>query len=241
MNIKALIFDVDGTLADTEESHRRAFNRAFERHGLRWQWSAEDYARLLKVAGGKERMQVYVDSLPLDPAERSSLKALVPAIHRTKVQEYALLIREGLVPLREGVAHLIEEAERAGVCLSIASTTTLANIEALLSANLGRDALDRFSVIGAGDQVKSKKPAPDIYLYVLEELHKRAVDCVAVEDSANGLAAAKAAGLYTVVTPSRWTSDEDFAAADLEIPSLGALLHPLWDIEAQFASRLVAR
>jgi HAD superfamily hydrolase (TIGR01509 family) len=234
MKIKALIFDVDGTLADTEEAHRRAFNRAFEQHQLAWHWSAHEYARLLEITGGKERLGAYVGSLGLDAAERGELQARIPAIHATKTENYTQLIREGLVPLREGVARLIDEAEHAGVKLSIASTTTLANIEALLSVNLGPGALDRFRVIGAADQAQRKKPSPDIFEYVLEQLQERPADCVAIEDSANGLAAAKAAGLFSVITPSPWTRLENFADADLVLPSLGSSPHPLRDIENRF-------
>jgi beta-phosphoglucomutase-like phosphatase (HAD superfamily) len=235
MKIKALIFDVDGTLADTEEAHRRSFNQAFERHGLGWHWSAEDYARLLKTTGGKERIGAYVDSLTIDDAERRELKAQISAIHATKTENYAQLIGEGLVPLREGVVRLIEEAELAGVSLSIATTTTFANIEALLSVNLGRGALDRFRVIGAGEQARRKKPAPDIFEYVLKELQESAADCVAIEDSGLGLAAAKAAGLFTVVTPSPWTRGENFEGADLVLSSLASSPHPLQDIEERFS------
>ena len=131
------------------------------------------------------------------------------------------------MPLRDGIARLLDEAAAAGVRVAIASTTTFANIQALLTANLGADALARFAVIGAGDEVARKKPAPDIYLHVLAELGLRAPACVAIEDSANGLAAAKAAGLFTIVTPSYWTRSEDFAAADLLVPTLGTAERPL--------------
>ena len=234
MNIKALIFDVDGTLADTEEAHRRAFNRAFEQHRLPWHWSAHEYARLLETTGGKERLGAYVDSLGVDAAERCELRARIPAIHATKTENYTQLIREGLVPLREGVVRLIDEAEHAGVKLSIASTTTFANIEALLSVNLGPGALRRFRVIGAAEQAQRKKPWPDIFEYVLGQLQERPEDCAAIEDSANGLAAAKAAGLFSVITPSPWTRRENFAGADLVLPSLGSSPHPLRDIENCF-------
>ena len=234
MNIKALIFDVDGTLADTEEAHRCAFNRAFEQHKLAWHWSADEYARLLKITGGKERIGAYVDSLAIEAAERRELHPQIPAIHATKTENYAQLVREGLVPLREGVTRLLDEAERAGVSVSIATTTSFSNIEALLSVNLGRDALANFSVIGAAEQAQRKKPAPDVFEYVLKELQECAADCVAIEDSTNGLTAAKAAGLFTVITPSPWTRGEDFAGADLVLPSLGSSPHPLRDIENRF-------
>jgi beta-phosphoglucomutase-like phosphatase (HAD superfamily) len=235
MKIKALIFDVDGTLADTEEAHRCSFNRAFELHRLRWHWSEPEYAGLLKITGGKERIGAYVDSLAIETGERRQLQAQIPAIHATKIENYTELVREGLVPLRDGVARLIEEAEQAGVRLAIASTTTLANIEALLTVNLGGRGLTRFSVIGAADQALRKKPAPDIFEYVLKELQERAADCVAIEDSAGGLAAARGAGLFTVITPSRWTLGEDFGGADLVLRSLGASPHPLRDIENCFS------
>jgi HAD superfamily hydrolase (TIGR01509 family) len=235
MKIKALILDVDGTLADTEEAHRCAFNRAFEAHNIPWNWDAHEYARLLAVTGGKERIGAYIDSLAIDAAARHELRARIPAIHATKTANYTQSIHEGLVPLREGVARLLDEAERDGVSVSIASTTTLANIEALFTVNLGRGAFDRIKVIGAADQVMRKKPAPDIFEYVLEQLQESATHCVAIEDSAHGLAAAKAAGLFTVVTPSPWTLGENFAGADVVLSSLGSSAHPLRDIEDRFS------
>lgn len=236
MRIKALIFDVDGTLADTEETHRRAFNAAFERHRLEWRWSAPQYARLLATAGGKERLAAFVDSLPIWPSERRLLAARIPEIHETKTAIYTRLVDEGVAPLREGVGCLLESAEQAGVSLAIASTTTLANIEALLGAALGARALRRFAVVGAGGAVARKKPAPDIYLFVLRELRLPAAECVALEDSSLGLAAAKAAGLFTVVTSSRWTAGENFAAADWVLPSLASCERPLEEMERRFTA-----
>jgi HAD superfamily hydrolase (TIGR01509 family) len=227
MKLKALIFDVDGTLADTEEAHRRAFNEAFDQLELPWNWSRPTYAHLLLTTGGKERIGAYVDSLDLSPAERQALNGRVDHIHRIKTHHYARLVLEGQAPLRDGVARLIDEAERAGVRLAIATTTTFANIEALLRTALGADALGRFAVIGAGDEVARKKPAPDIYHLVLERLDLIPQECVAIEDSANGLRAAKAAGLCTIVTPSYWTRTEDFSSADLVLPSLGGAERPL--------------
>jgi beta-phosphoglucomutase-like phosphatase (HAD superfamily) len=223
VKLKALIFDVDGTLADTEEVHRRAFNLAFGRHGLDWNWDRPLYARLLLTAGGKERLGAYIDSLPLGVVEHRALRQRIPAIHQTKTDLYASMIAAGSIPLRDGVERLIDEAAGANVQLAIASTTTLANIEALLQATLGRHSPHRFAVIGAGDQVRHKKPAPEIYRFVLRELNRPADQCAAIEDSATGLAAAKTAGLYTVVTPSAWTQGEDFSAADLVLPSLHSL------------------
>jgi beta-phosphoglucomutase-like phosphatase (HAD superfamily) len=239
MKLKALILDVDGTLADTEEAHRCAFNEAFRDHGLDWNWSKPKYAHLLQTAGGKERLAAHIDSLELAPDERSALRARIGGIHRTKTAHYRRMIDEGSVRLREGVARLIDEARDAGVQLGIASTTTRANIEALLRQTLGPNAIGLFTVIGAGDQVRHKKPAPDIYEYVLCKMAKVAGDCAAIEDSAIGLNAAKAAGLFTVVTPSYWTRTEDFSAADLVLPSLGSFERPLMQPAAALVGNTV--
>lgn len=227
MKLKALIFDVDGTLADTEDAHRCAFNAAFEEHGLDWNWSKPKYADLLLTAGGKERLAAYIDALPAMPDEHRALHERIAAIHRSKTEHYTRMIREGRVPLRDGVARLIGEARSANVRLAIASTTTLANIDALLRIHLGKEARELFAAIGAGDEVPRKKPAPDIYLHTLRKLAETAAECAAIEDSALGLKAAKAAGLFTIVTPSYWTRSEDFSEADLVLPSLGSPGRPL--------------
>ncbi len=227
MTLEALIFDVDGTLADTEEAHRTAFNLAFEHFRLGWTWAPADYRRLLQVTGGKERIASYIDSLAVSSAERQRLKQRVPEIHAEKTKRYSAFVADGSVPLRTGVRRLIDEALTAGCKLAIASTTTSDNIEALLQATLGADGLDLFSVIACGDQVPRKKPAPDIYQLTLQTLEMRPEHAVAFEDSAHGLAAAVGAGLWTVVTPSFWTAGSDFSAAGLELDSLGDPDRPL--------------
>lgn len=223
MRLSGLIFDVDGTLADTEEAHRCAFNEAFEQLRLGWNWSKPEYARLLLTTGGKERLAAYITSLPLPQTELDALTSRIGEIHRAKTANYTRKVLAGGIPLRDGVERLLDEAARCGVRLGIATTTTMANIEALLRTNLGADALKRFAVIGAGDHAARKKPAPDIYDYVLHHLNAAPRECVAIEDSANGLRSAKAAGLFTIVTPSYWTEAEDFSAADLLLPSLGSI------------------
>jgi len=234
MRIKALIFDVDGTLADTEEAHRSSFNRAFEQHGLDWNWSKAEYSHWLKTPGGKERLRACIDSKTLPPAEHRALYERVPALHRSKTDIYARLVHDGQVPLRDGVRRLLDEAASAGVRLAIASTTSRENIDALLSVDLGEGAVRRFSAIGAGDEVRRKKPASDIYELVLRRLGESAAECVAIEDSFHGLTAARGAGLFTVVTPSQWTSGEDFSAADLQLASLGSCDRPLMELEYAF-------
>jgi HAD superfamily hydrolase (TIGR01509 family) len=227
VNLQALIFDVDGTLADTEETHRLAYNVAFEHHGLDWHWSKPRYAELLHVTGGKERLAAHIQSLRLDPERKAGLLARVRDIHRTATDYYSAWVAEGRVPLRDGVQRLLDEAAAHNVRVALATATVQRNVEILLRSNLGRDALERFCVIGTGEHVERKKPAPDIYHWVLKEMNASADRCVALEDSAHGLMAAKAAGLFTIVTPSFWTKDENFSNADLVLPSLGSEARPL--------------
>jgi HAD superfamily hydrolase (TIGR01509 family) len=230
--IEALIFDVDGTLADTEEAHRQAFNDAFRAHGLDFTWSRELYRELLQVTGGKERLAAFFFRARLTASERVSLSDLIPRLHATKTSFYLESVRLGRVPLRPGVRRLMSEAAAAGVRLAIASTTSPDNVSALLEGVLGYGALDEFSVIATGDAVPRKKPAPDIYLLALGRLGLTARQAVAFEDSGVGVAAAKAAGLLTVATPSDWTRDQDFAAADLVLPSLADPGSPLEAMDA---------
>ncbi len=227
MGIEALIFDVDGTLADTEEAHRVAFNLAFERYRLGWVWQPSEYRELLGITGGKERMASYIESLVLGTAERRRLLTMVPDIHAEKTRFYSSFVNDGAVPLRTGVARLLEEAHAAGCRLAIASTTTAVNIDKLLQSTLGARGLDLFSVIACGDQVRAKKPAPDIYNLALEHLALAPDRAIAIEDSPNGMRAALAAGLWTVVTPNFWTEGRDFSSADLVLPHLGDPAHPL--------------
>ena len=228
MTLEALIFDVDGTLADTEEFHRQAFNAAFREHGLDWHWNRPAYGELLHTTGGKERILRYIDSLG-EPAERdAALRAQVPLVHRSKTRLFGEIVaRTG--KLRTGVERLLREARDKGLRLALASTTTPANVEALLNSTLGDGALGWFDAMVLGDQVVNKKPAPDVYLAALARLGLSAQRCVAFEDSSHGVKAARAAGLYTVATPTFWTVDQNFSAAQLVLPSLGDPEHHLPD------------
>ncbi len=227
MSIEALIFDVDGTMADTEEAHRVAFNNAFERYKLGWNWDRDVYRELLLTTGGKERIAAHLATLALGTAERRRLTELIPAIHAEKTKFYSSFVADGAIPLREGVLRLVEEALAAGGRLAIASTTTAVNIDALLHAAFGARGLSMFSVIACGDQVRAKKPAPDIYRLALEHLGLQPEQAVALEDSRNGLRSAAGAGLWTVVTPTYWTEHHDFAGAALLLPGLGEPDRPL--------------
>jgi len=221
--VTALLFDVDGTLADTEEAHRRAFNAAFRTHGLNWNWDAQLYSELLSITGGKERLRAYLVRLDLEQDEHDYIASRISAIHATKTELYTEIVSLGGLPLRTGVRRLVQEARSAGVAVGIASTTTLENVTALLDAN----SLNDFDVIAAGDIVPRKKPAPDIYKHALQRLGVSPCGAVAIEDSELGLQAAKSAGLFTIVTPSRWTLTQSFEAADLVLSSLGDPDEPL--------------
>lgn len=228
MKLQALIFDVDGTLADTEELHRRAFNAAFAEHGLDWNWGRPYYGELLHTTGGKERIGRHIGSLDESAQRAAVLRKEIPLLHKTKTRCFVELLAKS-AKLRTGVQRLIGEARGAGLRLALASTTTPANVEALLGSTLGGEWPRWFDVTVLGDQVPNKKPAPDVYLAVLAGLDIAANRCAAFEDSAHGVAAARAAGLYTVVTPTFWTTDQDFSAAQLVLPSLGDPEHHLPD------------
>jgi HAD superfamily hydrolase (TIGR01509 family) len=233
MSCEALIFDVDGTLADTEEVHRQAFNLAFGACRLDWIWDAPLYAELLRVTGGKERIASYIDRLQLPAAQRRGLNDLIPEIHRVKTRLYRELIEVGHVRARTGVRRLMMEARDAGIRVAIASTTSPENIEPLITAGFGSQALDWFDTIAAGDVVTNKKPAPDIYNVALKSLGVHPARAIAVEDSAIGVTSAKAAGLFTVATPNAWTRTQDFTAADLLLGSLGDPAEPLEPADQQ--------
>jgi HAD superfamily hydrolase (TIGR01509 family) len=216
----ALIFDVDGTLAETEELHRQAFNLAFARHGLDWHWDRAVYKDLLRVTGGKERMRAYHARQRI---ASPLLDAEIAELHRIKTAHYAELIETGCCPLRPGVAELLAEARARGQQLAIATTTSHGNIDALLSQALGKRWAADFDAVVAGDDVPHKKPAPDVYLEVLARLTLQASDCVAIEDSGNGLIAASRANIPVIITRSLYFRDDDFTGAQVVLDDLSEL------------------
>jgi HAD superfamily hydrolase (TIGR01509 family) len=220
--LQALIFDVDGTLADTESAHLAAFNQAFATFGLDWHWDEALYTDLLNISGGKERMLHYWKRMHPEMREltNGALKQTIDRLHELKTAAYEAAVHAGAVQLRPGVLGLMDEALSAGLQLAIATTTSPVNISALLRRAIGVDWRLNFTAIGDASTAPVKKPHPQVYLQMLEALRLPAAHCIALEDSFNGLQAASAAGLATLITPTRYTADHDFSGAMRVVPDL---------------------
>jgi HAD superfamily hydrolase (TIGR01509 family) len=218
---RALIFDVDGTLAETEELHRRAFNETFAHFGLGWEWSVALYGELLRTTGGKERIRRFWRLAQAHDPGISDDE--VTKLHRFKTMRYIELMRMGACPLRPGIADAIRAARSRGQRLAIATTTSRENVEVLLSTTLGAGGSGIFDQIVAGDEVNQKKPTPDAYLKVLSLLGLPGSDCLAIEDSRNGLVAASRAGIPVLITRSAYFKTEDFDGAAAVVDRLDEL------------------
>ncbi|MDR2220109.1 MAG: HAD family hydrolase [Methylobacillus sp.] len=221
MSLQALLFDIDGTLADTErDGHRPAFNQAFAEFGLDWNWTPELYGKLLTVTGGKERIRYFVEHY-LPDFHSPDFDALVANLHKAKTRHYTAMLANGAIPLRPGIHRLLNEARQAGLRLAVVTTTTPENVTALLRYSLAEDAESWFELIAAGDIVAAKKPAPDIYLHTLQKMQLAPTQCLAFEDSRNGLLASRAAHVPTVVTVNGYTEHENFDDALVVLSDLG--------------------
>jgi len=220
LNLKCLMFDVDGTLANTEEAHRKSFNYVFTHAGLDWDWDQALYKQLLRISGGVERMLHYADTRQLkipsdDPVD------FVKNLHRQKTAYYNQLLQSGEIKLRTGVERIIREARQADVRLAITTTTTRVNVETLLQVNLGSESLAWFDAWVCGEEVKHKKPDPEVYTMALQLLNVKASQSIAFEDSYNGVRAACAAGIPCLVTPNPYTDGDDFSGAFMVVDTLG--------------------
>lgn len=221
-----LLFDCDGVLADTERfGHLPAFNATFREFGLPVEWSAEEYGRLLRIGGGKERMAtlftpafVAATGLPSDPEGQA---AELARWHARKTAIYTEMVAAGKLPPRPGIRRIIGEAQDAGWTLGVASTSAEASVRAILEVAAGPQGAARFALVLAGDVVAHKKPAPDIYRLAVERLAVAPGEVLVIEDSRNGLLAAVGAGLRCLVTVSDYTADESFDEAVLVVSSLG--------------------
>ncbi|MBO9574535.1 MAG: HAD-IA family hydrolase [Sphingobium sp.] len=219
--IKAIIFDCDGVLVDTErDAHRVGFNRAFKQFGIDAEWSIELYARLLLTAGGKERMVVYFDEFgwPAGTDTQEQKDALIQDLHKAKTQITSDIVSD--LPVRPGILRIIDEAMANGVKLGVCTTSNPKFIDAVLDL-FGPERKAAFSFVHAGDVVKRKKPAPDIYELAKQSLGLPVNECIVIEDSRNGLLAATGAGYPTLITVSTYTAEEDFSEAVAVVPELG--------------------
>ena len=222
LNLQALLFDVDGTLADTELAHLAAFNAAFVHEGLPWHWDVPLYTQLLDVSGGKERITHYWRQVQPDLKiiDNAAFTDTVQRIHEQKTAVYERMVNDGAVQLRPGVLKLIGQAHDAGLQLAIATTTSPVNISTLLRASIGPDWSRFFVVIEDASTAPRKKPHPQVYLQTLSRLKLPASACMAIEDSANGLRSAMAAGLQTIITKNTFTEHHDFSGALAVLPDL---------------------
>ena len=237
--LRALIFDVDGTLADTESAHREAFNEAFSEANLSWQWDEDLYTKLLEVSGGKERIRYFWRGLDPDAAMSRHGGDTIARLHTSKTRIYDAKVSGGRLPLRAGVLRLVHEATQHRIPIAIATTTTPANIDALLRTPLGSGWRDYFAAIADAATAPRKKPDPQAYGQVVLSLHLPAADCLALEDSQNGLRAARAAGIPTIVTPTAYTRMQDFGDALLVLPHLGDPEQPMTQWIAGLSHRWV--
>ncbi len=212
----AVLLDVDGTLAETEERHRLAFNRAFAQCGLTESWSVDTYRRLLRITGGKERI-----AAGFRERGQSLAAGAVEQIHRCKTEHFVALMQASALALRPGVLRLLRGANAARLKLGLTTTTSPENVHALLAPHLGANWRGLFDVIVAGDQVVAKKPAPDVYRAALTALRLAPDQAVAIEDSRAGVQSARAAGIPVIATPSVFFADDDFSGATVVLPNLG--------------------
>ena len=221
MQLKGIIFDVDGTIADTEEIHRQAFNRTFEEYRLGWRWSVADYERLLLISGGRERLRACLKQDQALAGKISDPAGFVKTLHLKKSAHYRALLVAAEIDLRPGILRLIQEATARNILLGIATSSSRANLETLINNTLGAAPEDLFGMIVTGDTVADKKPSPLAYQCALAGLGLAAANCVAIEDTYNGNQAALGAGLGCLITTHQYTQNNDFSGAALVVNHLG--------------------
>jgi HAD superfamily hydrolase (TIGR01509 family) len=243
MTLRAVLFDVDGTLADTEAlGHRPAYNRAFRELGLQFRWGPKLYRRLLCQPGGRERLRhFFLENRPPlgeHAAEAdSNMDAWVSRVHELKSRHFKRYMRNGRVPLRAGIARLMRETREAGLQLAIVTNASRQTLKPVLRYSMGPQLAAEVAVIASGEEVINKKPAPDLYRLAMQRLGVRPEECVALEDSEMGLEAAAAAGLAAVVTVNADTLAQDFTEAALVVSSLGEPGAPTRVLRGQLSGR----
>ena len=220
-NLRGIIFDVDGTLADTEEIHRIAFNRTFQEFDLDWHWSEEKYVELLSISGGKERMANFGSAFQQEFRTEKEFLTLISDMHKRKSTIYRQVLSEKKINFRPGVLRLIEELINANISLNIATSSSLENVDTLLKYNLGSEWIKLFDVVESSDTTKEKKPAPAVYKNVLRRSSLNVEQVIAIEDTQNGLMAAVLASLKTIITTHPMTSNNAFLESCLVIDCMG--------------------
>ncbi len=226
-DLRGILFDCDGVLAETERTgHRVAFNRAFEKIDLPFQWDPDEYGEYVKIGGGKNRVRNYLEERNWDfpgvPETEEERKAYIDALHREKSQAFVEIVDEGQVPAREGVKRLIEEALERGLKVAIVSSSAIISVEKVLQHVVGEETAQKIRVFG-GEHVAESKPNPALYLHALDELGLQAEDVVVVEDTRIGCLAGVRAGCRVLVTPSDYSKQEDFSEASAVVSSLGSV------------------
>ncbi len=219
--LKAIIFDMDGTLADTEEIHRQAFNSAFDEFEIDCHWDQNLYKSLLSISGGRERIRRYISENDLKSGDNISIEELAVKIHNRKSEIYRQRLVDGQVGLRTGVARLLNDAIQNNIVLAIATSSSINNVHALLKSGLGKDALNKFNTIVTCEDISEQKPSPAIYKLVLDRIGIEHSCCVAIEDTYNGNKSAIGAGITTVITTHMFTLDDQFDDASLVVNQLG--------------------
>ena len=230
--IKALVFDVDGTLSETEELHRKAFNSTFKKMNLPWHWGKDLYGELLKVAGGKERIYFFQNSKIHHSSHITKKK--ITELHAKKTSLYSKWVSEGKLSLKPGIRIIIEKALKKNIPLVIATSTSEKNVEALINSSFGVPPQDIFFFMSTGDKVKAKKPDPQVYQLALDAISLRGWNCLAFEDSEIGLLSAKKAGLFTLVSPSYYHTKDDFSQADCHCETFQKRQLPKFLVELLF-------
>ena len=220
MAIKAVFFDQDGVIIDTEkDGHRVAFNETFNEMGFDVEWDIDYYHKLLQVGGGKERMKHHLHTIGFGKEIKPEDEAdLIQKMHRIKTDKFIHLIENGKLPLRSGIHRFMQETMRENLTLGVCTTSNERAAHAIALTMLGDI---KFDLILAGDIVSKKKPDPEIYLLALAKTGLRPEECLVIEDSRNGVRAAKAAGMYVVATTNYYTEQEKLDDADVIVTCLG--------------------
>jgi HAD superfamily hydrolase (TIGR01509 family) len=221
MKLKGIIFDVDGTIADTEDIHRQAFNHTFKEYGIDWHWPANDYREILLISGGKERFRKYLKEDEELKNKIDDHEDFVQKLHKSKSKHYRKLLKSDGIQFRPGVIRLINEAREQGIQIGVATSSSMANLRTLFKKVLNIEPNELFNSIVTSDTVQDKKPSPAVYQCVLAGLGLDADHCIAIEDTQNGNLAALAAGLKTIITTHAYTIDNDFTGASIVADHLG--------------------